>query len=146
MLDKFDQNNFLKDFFKNFLREQGNIFGNYTITKGNINFLVDKLLDAMNNKKNFFNYYTEYSPVKEKIIELPYSSSKDIEKIIQALYIMHGYNPALLEEPLINLLRTKYKEMKEQEEKEAEKQRKIEEEKREFEAYQRLKLKYEQKK
>lgn len=144
MLDKIDQRIFLKKFFSDYVKSHKKIFiflfGN-EINEA-IDDLTEKLLYAMKEKPEFFNYVCETLVDKDEV-RIPIH---DINTLSAMLFYFKRkkreiqleteslYTPEFLQD-IINVLQTKYSEMKAKEEEELKKQYIVEERK----LYERLK-------
>lgn len=153
MLDKIDQNIFLKNFLADFVKKYGNVgwSGRKYIIDSNesAGLLVDKLIDAMKEHPKFFTFVVEGDgPVGEDEIRIPVKNSESILPMLsyfknkrREIELERFFAPDELKN-LIGLLQTKYNELDEKEKEELEKRRLIELEKKEREEYERLKKKY----
>lgn len=151
MLDSIDQRIFLKNFFSDYEKTHKKsfrfLFGN-EINKA-IDDLTEKLVCAMKERPEFFNYVCEVLVDKDEV-RIPIQDSETLMAMLsyfksKKLKIQRetglSYVPESLQD-IIGALQTKYSEMKAKEEEELEKQRLIELEKKELKEYERLKKKY----
>lgn len=153
MLDRIDQNIFLKNFFADFVKKHGDIRWSgrsYTINSNeSANLLVDELIDAMKEHPQFFTFVVEGGgPVGEGELKIPVKSAASILPMLsyfrnkrREIEMEHFYTPQELKD-LIGLLQTKYNELDEKEKEEEERKRLIYLEKKEREEYERLRKKY----
>lgn len=153
MLDRIDQNIFLKNFLLDFVKKHGDTTWSgrrYIINSDeSASLLVDKLIDAMKERPQFFTFVVEGDgPVGEGEIKIPVKNSASILPMLsyfknkrREIEMEHFFTPQELKD-LIGLLQTKYDELDEKEKEEAERKRLIELEKKEREEYERLKKKY----
>ena len=153
MLDRIDQNIFLKNFFKEFVKKHGDVRWSgrsYTIDSNEAaDLLVDELIDAMKEHPQFFTFVVEGDgPVGEGELKIPVKNAASILPMLsyfrnkrREIELEHFYAPQELKD-LIGLLQTKYNELDEKEKEEEERKRLIYLEKKEREEYERLKKKY----
>jgi len=152
MLDRIDQNIFLKNFFKGY--EKANrkgfraLFGN-DVDK-TIDDLTEKLIYAMKERPEFFTFVVDGENLVDKDeVRIPIQDSNTLAAMLSYFErkkceiereSLFGI-PEFLQN-IIGVLQTKYSEVKAKEQEEFEKKRLIELEKKEREEYERLKKKY----
>jgi len=152
MLDRIDQNIFLKNFFKGY--EKANrkgfraLFGN-DVDK-TIDDLTEKLIYAMKERPEFFTFVVDGENLVDKDeVRIPIQDSNTLAAMLSYFErkkceiereSLFGI-PEFLQN-IIGVLQTKYSEVKAKEQEEFEKKRLIELEKKEREENERLKKKY----
>lgn len=154
MLDRIDQNIFLKNFFKDYEKTNRKgfraLFGN-DVDK-TIDDLTEKLIYAMKERPEFFTYVVDGENLVDKDeVRIPIHESTTLlamlsyfrNKVreIQLQTNIFGVVPEHLQD-IIGALQTKYDEMKAKEKEEEERKRLIYLEKKEREEYERLRKKY----
>lgn len=121
----------------------------FPVNEKNIEELTDFLFSEMENQKSFFDYNCDgLLDNKNKIIKIPYNSSKDIYTLLVSIEKYLYENVACQPEnsdlyKFKECLEKQYSEILRIEALEQEKKRKEEQEKREYSEYLRLKKKYE---
>ncbi len=153
MLDRIDQNIFLKNFLADFVKKHGDTTWSgrrYIINSDeSASLLVDELIDAMKECQHFFNFVVEGSgPVGKDVLQIPVKDAASILPMLsyfrnkrREIELEHFFAPQELKD-LIGLLQTKYDELDKKEKEEEERKRLIYLEKKEREEYERLKKKY----
>lgn len=153
MLDRIDQNIFLKNFLLDFVKKHGDVTWSgrrYIINSDeSASLLIDNLIDAMKEHPQFFTFVVEgEGPIGEGEIRIPVKNAESILMMLsyfnnkrREIEMEHFFAPQQLKD-LIGLLQTKYNELDKKEKEEEERKRLIYLEKKEREEYERLKKKY----